>query len=484
MLLAALAACNGSAPGGETPTTVAPKLAPAPCDRTLTPPGREVTCGDVRVPVRAGAAHELTVRVAIIHAAAPAADPVLLIAGGAGASAVAYALYYAGWVPDPPVARLLEHRDVIAVDLRGTGASQPALLCPDVAVRPLPEGAADSDDFPGAAVRACRERLVAEGVALDAFGSAAAAEDLELVRRALGVARWNVLGIGHGGRVALELVRRHAATVRSLIIDGAPPPAADPIGEQGPALAAALGAVFAACEHEPACDAAYPRLREGLDQVFATLEAAPVEVPTHGGVVRVTGRGFVEAMAGLLRDRESVRQLPLRVHQARGGDLGYVAAALGAPRGQASMGAHLGVVCAEQMPATSAAAIEARAAALPAAVRGALASRFYPLACPVWAVPAAAASLREPVRADVPTLLLAGEMDAVAPPAWAAMLASTLPRARTLVVRGQGHEVALGACGAAAAAAFIDAPEGASSIGATVDAPEATCASAEPSYAP
>jgi pimeloyl-ACP methyl ester carboxylesterase len=46
----------------------------------------------------------------------------------------------------------------------------------------------------------------------------------------------------------------------------------------------------------------------------------------------------------------------------------------------------------------------------------------------------------------VPALLLSGELDPVTPPAYAARAARSLPNARALVLRGQGHNVIGAGC--------------------------------------
>jgi pimeloyl-ACP methyl ester carboxylesterase len=51
------------------------------------------------------------------------------------------------------------------------------------------------------------------------------------------------------------------------------------------------------------------------------------------------------------------------------------------------------------------------------------------------------ADFHAPLRSKVPALLMSGEFDPVTPPRYGAAVASTLPNARHLVVRGQGHNV-------------------------------------------
>ena len=112
----------------------------------------------------------------------------------------------------------------------------------------------------------------------------------------------------------------------------------------------------------------------------------------------------------------------------------------------------------EALPASSRGAIEARAAALPGPVRRALTSRFYPLVCPLWAVPEAPAALREPARGALPVLLLAGSHDPISPPAWTQQVARGLTGARAIELPDQGHGLLRAPCPAGIAAAFLEDP--------------------------
>ena len=68
-----------------------------------------------------------------------------------------------------------------------------------------------------ASVGQCRDRLRADGVELDAYDSAANAEDLDELRVALGYDRWNVLGLSNGGLATLTLMRLHPEGIRSVV---------------------------------------------------------------------------------------------------------------------------------------------------------------------------------------------------------------------------------------------------------------------------
>jgi pimeloyl-ACP methyl ester carboxylesterase len=98
-----------------------------------------------------------------------------------------------------------DQRDLVLVDLRGTGKSA-ALTCPELA-RPDADGNFDSDLLSVPAVRACRARLE-QTADLRLYTTEIAVDDLEEVRQALGYGPINVYGTSYGTRVAQHYTRR------------------------------------------------------------------------------------------------------------------------------------------------------------------------------------------------------------------------------------------------------------------------------------
>ena len=192
---------------------------PAPSPEGV-PPAIRVDCGFLVVPENRrdngegslGASHK-TIRIAVAIARASSGvalpDPIVFVPGGPSAAAI-----------DPGTIFVLTsvfgaNRDVIFVDARGTGLSQPRLGCPEfdaLAVAAFPNAPPRAAYL--ASVRQCRDRLRADGVDLDAYDSVANAEDLDELRVALGYGRWNVLGLSNGGLATLTLMRLHPEAIR------------------------------------------------------------------------------------------------------------------------------------------------------------------------------------------------------------------------------------------------------------------------------
>ena len=104
----------------------------------------------------------------------------------------------------------LRGRDLVAVDLRGTGRSTP-LECAAVKESPDPREAAG----PCAAELGARATL---------FGTDEVVEDLELVRRHFGYEQLTLVGISYGTHVALAYAAKYPDRVERLILDSPVPP--------------------------------------------------------------------------------------------------------------------------------------------------------------------------------------------------------------------------------------------------------------------
>jgi pimeloyl-ACP methyl ester carboxylesterase len=96
----------------------------------------------------------------------------------------------------------------------------------------------------------------------------------------------------------------------------------------------------------------------------------------------------------------------------------------------------LSVICSEGMALMDVAA--ARIAAT-ATLFGDYRLRRQQEACAEWPNARVAADHLNPVRSDIPVLLISGELDPVTPPEWADQVAKTLPNSRHVVIPASGH---------------------------------------------
>lgn len=457
----------------STPTYT-PLFETADCQFPL-PPDETIQCGYLTVPEdRANPQRTIRLHVAIVasHNDTPAPDPVIFLNGGPGA----YTLENIGWLL-PFTSDILTHRDMIFFDQRGVGYSEPSLDCPEAAEarlahieRPLDTAAWQAITLE--AMSACRQRLATEGVNLSAYHSAASAADVEDLRQALGYESWNLLGVSYGTRLALTIMRDFGRTgaIRSAILDSVYPPQVNDYVDVGVSAQRAFDLLFSRCEADAACNAAYPDLETRFYRLVDALNAAPLILPVSDRVnatiyrIPVTGDDLLEVVFDMMYDRNRISALPKMLRQIENGYSAILARYLTETLYIAdwfSEGMGMSVQCIEEASFTINADIQAAGGSLPPQ----LADKFVTDTenileiCAAWQITPAPALENEPVRSDLPVLLLAGDYDPITPPAFAEETAVYLPNSFVFTFIGVSHGVMGGhRCGIELAVAFLDDP--------------------------
>lgn len=126
----------------------------------------------------------------------------------------------------PPYLELFEKlragSDVIVLDQRGSGLSDPTLQCAVRGSLPLDafETEAKTALALGSMLRPCARLMRNDGIAIEAYNTGESAEDLEDLRRALGAERLRLIGVSYGTELALEMIRRHGDRVDAAVLAG------------------------------------------------------------------------------------------------------------------------------------------------------------------------------------------------------------------------------------------------------------------------
>ena len=424
----------------------------------------EVQCGSLRRPL--DPAHpegrQIDIRFVVVRALArnKLPDPVLLLAGGPGQSAVSLT---GGMLPR--LSRLNYRRDLVFIDQRGTGRSAP-LQCPDNSGRDLEELTK-----PGAKLRlleACRVALEKLPYGdLRMFTTTIAMQDMDAVRAALGVERWNLIGASYGTRAALEYQRQFPQHVRRAVIDGVAPPDMVLPASFSRDGQAALDAVFDACAADAKCQAAYPALRAEWQGLLKSLpRKVSVMHPLTGKLEEFTLTR--EALLGMVRPPlyvpASAAALPAALHAAAQGRFEAVtglAGQLSSSRGmRLAEGMHFSVICAEDAPRL------AQATDTPSPDFGTLDQDLYANACRAWPRGEVPPAFYEIPPVKTPVLVLSGGADPATPPRHGARVAKALgPSAVHVVVPQAGHGVAMSlGCMRDVVYRFFDAPQDADAL--------------------
>ena len=426
-----------------------------PCTGDDTPV--DAYCGSFKVfenrATRQGRQIDLNIVVLPALRADAKADPLFFLAGGPGQGAAKMAKSVREMYR-----RVQADRDIVLVDQRGTGKSNP-LNC-------------DSDDDSLAAVMetqdAVLDRLKTCMTGYDAdltqYTTTIAMDDLDDVRGFLGYDRINLYGGSYGTRAALVYMRQHGDHVRVAVLDGVAPtnmrlPLFFPRDSER-----AFNLLVADCQADAGCQAAYPRLGERFRALMERLKKNPPTVTvTHPRTgdradLRFEARLLANVIVMVLYTPVASALVPAVIARAEQNDFqGMLAlASLGEGGGEPNMsiGMQLSVICAEDAPRITP---EDSTRASAGTLFGEFVMRTQQDACAFWPRGAVAPAYYEPVVSPIPTLVMSGAIDPVTPPVWGEDTASHLSASTHIVMPGTGHTAGGTGCGLRIIKGFIDA---------------------------
>ena len=383
----------------------------------------------------AGEGQELELKLIVLPATGPdrAPDPVFVFHGGPGAAATGYlGSMAASWIR--------ERRDIVLIDQRGTGGSNP-----------LQVGLPGSDDdlqgylepiFDVEVFRAALPWL--EQIAdLTKYTTPIAMDDANEVREALGYEKINLRGGSYGSRAVLIYLRRHPRSARTAIVNGVAPVSFTNPLYHAEAAQEGLERIFRECRSDPEYKKAFPNLKGKFRAILKRLEKAPARVlvphPSTGEPTTVLlGReAFAEALRVLMYYTGTNRQVPMLLEAAYQGD--YSPFAIRGIESNSnlrrilSFGMLMCVTGSEDIPRISPSSIRTRTKDT---FLGDGRVRRQMAVAEIWPRGQVPEDYGEPVSVDVPVLLWSGTHDPVTPPRWGEVAAKHLPDSLHLVVPG------------------------------------------------
>jgi pimeloyl-ACP methyl ester carboxylesterase len=365
-----------------------------------------------------------------------APDPLFFLAGGPGQGAAELVD-----AVQEPYRRIENDRDLVFVDQRGTGKSNP-LEC-----KPADGEKEDDDDNSSSFVahlHTCLDKLKSKAD-LTKYTTPIAMDDVDDVRQFLGYSKINVYGASYGTRAAIVYARRHAANTRTVILDSvAPTDMRLPLymardGQR------ALDLLLRDCSQDKGCNQRFPNLKERLNALLDRLGTHPQHVkyvdPRTGldkelDVKRLTVGSVLFAS---LYSPVTSSLVPLIIEQAEKGNFsGLMAfgAAYDPLSDSIAQGMHFSVVCSEDAPRIEPGSIARETAGT---FFGPEMAELRLKPCEFWPRAQMEASYFENAPSDIPSLILSGELDPVTPPVWGQLVASQWKNSKHVVVPASGH---------------------------------------------
>jgi pimeloyl-ACP methyl ester carboxylesterase len=389
--------------------------------------------------------------------APPAPDPVFWLEGGPGGAAT----QAVGPVSQGYLKGLRSDRDLVFVDQRGTGKSNP-LKCDDIGETPANLDAYFGKLFPPHLIRACREKL--KNLAdLKLYTTPIAMDDLDDVRNALGYARINIAAASYGTLAAQVYMRQHPGRVRSAFLVGIVTPGFKLPLPFARAAQNALDLLFEDCAADQACHNAFPNLKGEFDAVLARFDQGPLGVTLvdpdtkQKRSVKLERENYVEHVRALLYSTTTARFLPFVVHQAFLYDFipfGTMATRVNLGGSSTSRGMYFSVTCSEVTPFITDQEIVTQ-------TRGTFLGdrrvRAHIAACKEWPRGNVPRDFTDPIRSQIPVVMFSGEADGSTPPWIAEAAVKFLPNGRQIKAIHTGHQID-GPCTWDLMQAFINTP--------------------------
>ncbi|HVF46517.1 MAG TPA: alpha/beta fold hydrolase [Pyrinomonadaceae bacterium] len=364
-------------------------------------------------------------------------DPLFYIPGGPGSSATEDGPYVA-----QEMAKIRERRDLVFVDQRGTGGSNP-LNCDFF--NPADLKSYLGFYFPLEDVRRCRRELEPKAD-LKLYTTHIAMDDLDEVRRALGYQKINITGGSYGTRATLVYLKRYQQHVRAVVLQGISPTNQTMPRDFPQHTERALNGVIDDCSADAGCSAAFPDLRAEVKSVLAKLISGPVAVTVKHPVtkadtqIELSRALAAEAIRYMLYQAGAASRIPLFIHAAAQGNFVPLAEAAIFYRQQivatGANGMYLTVTCAEDLPRVKPAEAERNGMGT---FLGDYRTRQQKAACDLWPQANIPKNYAEPTKGKVNALILTGQWDPVTPPAYGDATAKHLLGSLHVVVPQAGH---------------------------------------------
>lgn len=417
----------------------------------------DIKCARLITPASEGP-HKLPVVIIRAGAAQASASPLLYLQGGPGASAGLDRQGIEYWLDWIDYAQL--ERDLVLMDRRGAGLSEPRLDCPEYdrfSREVLAQGIdLEQELIQGQAiVEQCYRDLTAGPAKFPAtqFGTDKSARDILGLMNALDYPEWNLLGVSYGTRLAMAVAASPKAQeqswVRSLILDSVYPPERGGIQSWPQVMTQGLQRFFQWCQTSSECRDGLLDFEGEFQRALKALKEKPIALTVRrydGGApvkVVVDDHRFISAVFSAVYQRHRWGDIAPAIRGAVSGEGEEL---------QPLVGPFINQALDEDFSSLTFFAVDCgdHPAGAEAEYRQAL--RDYPDYAPYlelgWRYQAChflgsgettPLSVEKPK--DLPALILAGELDPITPPQWARELHRDWPQSQLVIIPDLGHSV-------------------------------------------
>jgi pimeloyl-ACP methyl ester carboxylesterase len=269
--------------------------------------GYAARCGTVVVPENRLAANSRTIglRVDVLPADGKPvrSDPLFYIVGGPGGVATESL---------PSIANVFapinEHRDIVFVDQRGVGGSNP-LTC-----------ALPADNFAGTVEDFVTGCVASTGADVTRYRTPDAIDDLESVRIALGYGKIDIYGGSYGGTVVQMYLAQHPQQLRTAIMDSTSWLDVPVLERWGSSAQRALDLIHRRCLEDGDCRKAFPRWYQSFKPLLWKLSHGTMIHTKIGNVpITIDAMTAADVVEDMTTKAQGAAEVPYTLAQAEAG---------------------------------------------------------------------------------------------------------------------------------------------------------------------
>lgn len=415
-----------------------PCTCPVPVDTSF-----HTRCAYLLVPENRQKRHSKTIKLPfiIVESKNPRKrkDPLLFTGGGPGGSSLS-------WVQGATKSVLINDRDCIAFEQRGTRYALPHLQGPelDEAIRESYRKNLNKDSMVLVGVERYKKALQAKGIDLSGYNTDETVADIQDLLATLALDSVNLSGVSYSGGLMLAVLQKYPARIRSLILNS-PLPTFVPIDEDEPAnFNESLEVMFQRVEKDSTSRAQYGDLRGRFQRYFTAIGTTTFYLPylekgkTDTVRIQYTRRELLGIIVSV-----PTKQVPNVINDLiNGHHASYVKQALDRIFGgtAAPSGMRISVYCADQAAYHREQVGQQLYEAFPY-LQGYHINDVYKSICDCWRVPPINPATKRPFYSTTPALLADGELDNACRPLYIDMIHHYLPNSQRLLFSNRGHGV-------------------------------------------
>ena len=365
--------------------------------------------------------------------------PIVYLAGGPGGSGIGTAT----GTRFPLFMALREIGDVIAFDQRGTGYAKPNLGCYEQLKMPLdvaPSRAAAVEELRKNARGCIQYWRDIQRVDLTGYNTNESADDLEDLRKALGVKQISLWSISYGTHLALATIRRHPQSIHRAILAGTEGP--DHTYKLPSNVQKHLEDLAAVIKADPEIGKEIPDFLGLMKSVFDRLDAQPqtVEVMdprTKQNVKVIVNKFVLQYIVANNIGTTVTANFPALFYRASKGDFTNPAQVwLNTSRQELGSAMSYMMDCASGQTSARREQIAREAKEM---LLEDISNFPFPEICEEWKAPDLGDQFRSPVTADVPVLFISGTLDARTPISNAEEYRKGFPNSTHIIIEGAVH---------------------------------------------